>query len=532
MILLAAAVLSAASGCGLFSSGNAQKGSDAQEDLKAEGSPGKSGEKEGKGTEDGGEDASRTQDGPAQEMENRESVRKKDILVAVDPGHQAPGIDMSGLEENAPGSSVLKAKATTGTAGSFTGIPEYELNLDISLMLRTELEERGYDVLLTREDNETAVSNAQRAQMANDAGADIAVRIHANGSGDPGVSGALVLTGSAENPYVGNLFEESTSLGNAVLDSYCVATGMENLGVRTDDTMTGINWSKIPVIILEMGFMTNEQDDRNMADENFRSKMVKGIADGIDGYFRAKEEAKRSGLESLIREKIRPEEEKAAGVSVFVARLDSASGVEVNSGPMESASLIKLYIAGSVYEHYEQVKSREEGEGETDVLISRMLSVSDNDAANTLVTRLGEGNAKAGMDKVTAFCAAHGYTDTSMGRLMLETGADRDNYTSVRDCGKFLRDISEGRLEGSEEILDCLKAQERTGKIPAGVPEGVETANKTGELDDVENDAAVIYGEKGAYILCVMTDQLAEAQSAREMITELSAGVYEYMQAW
>lgn len=93
-----------------------------------------------------------------------------------------------------------------------------------------------------------------------------------------------MLIGSAENPYVGGLYDQSYSLGQSVLDAYCESTGMKNLGVQTNDTMTGINWSKIPVIILEMGFMTNEQDDLNMADPEYQVKMADGIVKGINAY--------------------------------------------------------------------------------------------------------------------------------------------------------------------------------------------------------------------------------------------------------
>ena len=215
----------------------------------------------------------------------QEETEKKDFLISIDPGHQAPEIDMSAKEPNAPGSSTMKTKATGGTTGRYSGIPEYQLNFDISLMLRDELEAQGYDVIMTRENNETAISNAERAMLANEAGADIAVRIHANGSESSSANGALVLIGSSDNPYVGSLYEESLSLGEKVLDAYCSATGMKNLGVQTNDTMTGINWSQIPVIILEMGFMTNEQDDLNMADSGFREKMAEGIVMGINAYY-------------------------------------------------------------------------------------------------------------------------------------------------------------------------------------------------------------------------------------------------------
>lgn len=210
---------------------------------------------------------------------------KKGILIALDPGHQGPNVDMSAQEPNAPGSEIMKTKAAGGTAGSFTGIPEYQLNLDIALMVRDCLTAQGYDVIMTRENNDTAISNAERATLANEAGADISVRIHANGSGDPGVNGALVLIGSAENPYVGGVYDSSYRLAETILNAYCNLTGMQNLGIQLNDTMTGINWSQIPVVILEMGFMTNQQDDTNMADAAYRETMVNGIVEGINAYY-------------------------------------------------------------------------------------------------------------------------------------------------------------------------------------------------------------------------------------------------------
>ena len=210
---------------------------------------------------------------------------REDVLIAIDPGHQGPNVDMSAKEPNAPGSSEMKMKATGGTTGKYTGVPEYQLNLDISLKLRDELVSRGYKVIMTREDNDTAISNMERACLANDSGADISIRIHANGSDDPGTNGALALIGSSSNPYVGHLYDESYRLADNVLSAYCESTGMQNRGVIDDDTMTGINWSQIPVMILEMGFMTNEQDDFNMEDAEYQTSMVKGIVNGIESYY-------------------------------------------------------------------------------------------------------------------------------------------------------------------------------------------------------------------------------------------------------
>lgn len=224
----------------------------------------------------------------AQSESETEPEPEDKFVVALDPGHQGSWVNMSDTEPNGPGSSVMKAKASTGTQGRFSGKPEYELNLEISLLLRTELEERGYEVILTREDNDAAISNAERALMAYEQGGDIYVRIHANGSEDSGVNGALAMVPSSSNPYVGGLAEESYQLADCILTAYCEKAGFASLGIQYYDDMTGINWSKLPVMILEMGFMTNQSDDLRMADETEQQLMVAGIADGIDAYFSKK----------------------------------------------------------------------------------------------------------------------------------------------------------------------------------------------------------------------------------------------------
>ena len=76
------------------------------------------------------------------ETEETEFVFQNGFTVAIDPGHQGAWVDMSDKEPDGPGSENYKAKSTAGTTGRFTQVPEYELNLDISLSLREELENR------------------------------------------------------------------------------------------------------------------------------------------------------------------------------------------------------------------------------------------------------------------------------------------------------------------------------------------------------------------------------------------------------
>ena len=204
--------------------------------------------------------------------------------------------------------------------------------------------------------------------------------------------------------------------------------------------------------------------------------------------------------------------------AVYVYAADSGEEISVHNEAMTAASLIKLFIAGAYSQAVEEGTVTDHYEEQMDVMLRR----SDNDAANTLIDLLGK-------DTINSFAKSVGAEDTELNRRMLEKSS-MENYTSVQDCGHVLEMIRTGKYvspEASERILDDLKAQERTKKIPAGVPAGIETANKTGELADVENDAAIIWGKDRTYILTVMSENLPSADTARKNITDISSMVYD-----
>lgn len=195
---------------------------------------------------------------------------------------------------------------------------------------------------------------------------------------------------------------------------------------------------------------------------------------------------------------------------------------------MISASLIKLYVAGAVYENYNGVKEYENYFGETEYLLDIMISQSDNDACNTLVTRLGNGDSANGMFMVNSFCSTHGFNGTKMNRLMLDFNG-LENYTTPTDCCKILKSYYQNELPGSESIISFMKNQVTRTKIPAGIPDGTVVANKSGELSTVENDAAIIYAKSGTYIMCAMTNGLLDTASARKAIAMASEYIFYYM---
>lgn len=205
-------------------------------------------------------------------------------MIVIDPGHQAKGNFET--EALGPGSTETKIKVSSGTASCNTGEPESKLVLAISLKLRTELEARGYTVLMTRTTEDVDLSNIDRAAIANDANADALLRIHANGSESAAAEGALTICQTAASPYNADLYAQSYALSSAVLDELCGAAGCRKLYVWETDTMSGINWSRVPVTIVEVGFMTNPAEDALLATEAYQDKLAAGIANGVDRYFR------------------------------------------------------------------------------------------------------------------------------------------------------------------------------------------------------------------------------------------------------
>ncbi len=199
--------------------------------------------------------------------------------VCVDPGHQQYG--NNALEPVSPDSKEMKAKVSSGTRGVKTKKPEYVLTLEASVLLKEKLEAFGYQVVMTRESHDVDISNVERAQMCNAAEADLAVRIHADGADSAKVQGVSLLY-PARTEDNAPLSDRSKEAAEIILRETVEAAGAASRGTVPRSDLTGFNWSTVPSVLVEMGFMTNPDEDRRLSDPQYLEQLAEGMAAGIN----------------------------------------------------------------------------------------------------------------------------------------------------------------------------------------------------------------------------------------------------------
>ena len=219
------------------------------------------------------QDNNNSQSNPQQSQitDNDNSQNKTgQYVICIDPGHQAKG-DMS-QEPVGPGSSVS------------TNIPEYELTLSASKILKSYLEQMGFKVIMTRETNDVNITNSERATFANENNADLVIRIHADGSEDQSVSGASLHIPAQNGQYTSKIYPKSNECAEIMMASMRQAGfKVNNIYQRSD--LTGFNWSEVPAVLVEMGYMSNPEEDQKMSQTSYQEKMMKSIAEATQKYF-------------------------------------------------------------------------------------------------------------------------------------------------------------------------------------------------------------------------------------------------------
>ena len=200
------------------------------------------------------------------------------VKIGIDPGHQAKA-DPS-RETIAPNSRTTKAKVSSGTAGVVSRTPEHVINLQIGLKLRDALEALGAEVYMTRTTADVNISNQQRAKMMNELGVDLVLRLHCDGATDRSANGIGMFVRAT-----GEKQEESEAAAKVLLEAMSEATGAKARGVFLRDTYTMNNWSIVPCILVEMGYMSNPEEDEKLNDPAYQDLLVQGMVEGIARYF-------------------------------------------------------------------------------------------------------------------------------------------------------------------------------------------------------------------------------------------------------
>ena len=207
--------------------------------------------------------------------------RLADYIIGIDPGHQQT--PDAALEQMAPASKRTKERQSPGSVGVRTGTPEYKINLLIAFKLKDLLEAEGATVVMTRETSDVSISNMERARMMNDADVDIWLRLHCDSASSAAQSGASVLIPSRS--YSAAIYRESLRLGKHIYETFGKATSAPMLSLTALMDQSGFNWSEKPVVAIEMGLLSNPQEDLRLNRDSYQASCAVGIFNGVVAYF-------------------------------------------------------------------------------------------------------------------------------------------------------------------------------------------------------------------------------------------------------
>ncbi|WP_142305892.1 N-acetylmuramoyl-L-alanine amidase [Bacillus anthracis] len=225
---------------------------------------------------------------PLQNNEEKVESNEKQgkFLVVIDPGHQQKA--NLNLEPIGPGATTQKYKVTDGTTGVVTKKREAVLVLEMAFVLKEKLEAKGMQVLMTRTSQDVDISNKERATLANDHKANLFLRLHADGAENPNQSGFAVLTPAEGSPYTKEIYAESLQISQTIVNKMRENQQVKVNGIKFRDDLSGFNWSKVPGVLLELGFMSNPEEDKKLSDPQYINSLLQSVTDSVDEYRKSK----------------------------------------------------------------------------------------------------------------------------------------------------------------------------------------------------------------------------------------------------
>jgi N-acetylmuramoyl-L-alanine amidase len=202
-------------------------------------------------------------------------------LICLDPGHGTPPAVGRQTEPIGPGSHVYKIKDGGGASG------EAAVALAIAKKTRTLLLRRGYRVAMTRTGpvfRYGTGGNVARAQFCNRRHAALMLRIHADGSTDTSRHGMVTLYPSYHRGWTDDIYMPSLRAARLVQRATVAATGAANNGLGARSDLTGFNWSNVPAILVETGFLTNPTERRRLQSTSYQWKIARGFTAGVAAF--------------------------------------------------------------------------------------------------------------------------------------------------------------------------------------------------------------------------------------------------------
>ncbi len=219
---------------------------------------------------------------PVEEVKPTEKTNEENIVnkktVVIDPGHSSNG--NKEMEKESPNSDVMKIKDPGGAQGISTNVPEYVVAMKVALKLKNMLEQNNINVIMTKTQDTESPGNIERAEIGNNNNADLSIRIHCDSSDSQSARGASMLT-PAPIGYAKDITNISKEYGQIILNDLVSKAGMNNRGVVERHDLTGFNWSKVPVVLVEIGFVSNPEEDRLLKDDTYENKLAQGLCNGI-----------------------------------------------------------------------------------------------------------------------------------------------------------------------------------------------------------------------------------------------------------
>ncbi|MEU4985600.1 N-acetylmuramoyl-L-alanine amidase [Streptomyces sp. NPDC021969] len=220
----------------------------------------------------------------------------KGKVVVIDPGHNPANFQhASEINRKVNVGTHWKECDTTGTATN-AGWPEAKFTLDVAHRLRDLLEKQGATVKLTQDgDRSFGPCVDERARIGNEAKADAAISIHADGSGAGNRGFHVIMPGSVHEGAADTraIVAPSAELGERVAGSFVRVTGTapsnylgDGTGLVTRTDLGGLNLSTVPKVFIECGNMRDSKDAALLTSGSWRQKAAQGMSEGIVSFLR------------------------------------------------------------------------------------------------------------------------------------------------------------------------------------------------------------------------------------------------------